>query len=178
MYIRNITGLRALEAGYQTDYDATLAQYQTARGIDPFTSGVELVSSERYFNLPPIAQIENSNPVKPVNGDWVPLPGAQSFVTNYLASGVNPNAGNDAVCPQVMKRCADGSQVGYDLKVKDRCVYLPCPTSKPIVTVGGSSGSNIDTDTGTSLMPSWLDGVSLPVLLGGAAVLAFVLFRK
>ena len=34
--------------GYQEDFDSTLAAYQTARGIDPFKSGIELVSRERF----------------------------------------------------------------------------------------------------------------------------------
>lgn len=38
-------------AGYLTDFDATLAQWQREHGIDPFTSGVDLVSQERHDTI-------------------------------------------------------------------------------------------------------------------------------
>ena len=126
--------------------------------------------------------------VRKTLGD-TPIPNiAQQFIQMHGNTQINPNAriedavnsaGSGVMCAQVMKTCPDGSLVGYDLKVKDRCVYLPCPgaNSGANASTGASPGGTVGgTSTGSGLM-GWISFNPL-YALGGAAVLAYMLFKK
>jgi hypothetical protein len=52
------------------------------------------------------------------------------------------------MCPQVAKKCADGSVVGYDPAIVDRCVYLPCPEPKKELKKENGGGLDLDIDFG------------------------------
>ena len=124
--------------------------------------------------------------VRKTLGD-APVPNiAQQFIQMHGNTQINPNAriedvvnsaGFGVMCAQVMKTCPDGSLVGYDLKVKDRCVYLPCPSS-------GANGYEQDRmlkepSKWPKLSESdWEILKIYGVWLGGAAVLAYMLFKK
>jgi hypothetical protein len=62
-----------------------------------------------------------------------------------------------------MKRCADGSLVGYDPAIRDACVYLPCPGDKP-----GGLDLNLNFD--------WASLAKSPVAWAAAAGVAFLVF--
>lgn len=73
------------------------------------------------------------------------------------------------MCPQVAKRCADGSVVGYDPAISDRCVYLPCPESRDEKKRDGDGNGGLDIDlSGLVKNPMvWVAAAGALLLLGG-----------
>lgn len=166
MYVRSVRSVRstsnlsALKSGYLTDPDATLMQWLA----DNPNARQPNAAEDFLANYSALAARGNPNASAVNKPETVPL--------IPLSSASNANEG--VMCPQVMKQCADGSLVGYDLKVKDRCVYLPCPSA----STTASASASVSTAGGGGAVGSWFEGVSPTVLLGGAALLAFMLFRK
>lgn len=159
MYVRSTestSNLSALGSGYLTDPDATLMQWLA----DNPNARQPNAAEDFLANYSALAARGNLNASAVNKPETVPL--------IPLSSASNANEG--VMCPQVMKQCADGSSVGYDLKVKDRCVYLPCPSTTASTSTSASTAGDV--------VGSWFEGVSPTVLLGGAALLAFMLFRK
>lgn len=168
MYVRSVrstSNLSALKSGYLTDPDATLMQWLA----DNPNARQPNAAEDFLANYSALAARGNPNASAVNKPETVPL--------IPLSNASNVNEG--VMCPQVMKNCPDGSLVGYDLKVKDRCVYLPCPS-----TAGGGSAS-----TDGVLMPEFLKGpleslymmgplAVYGVLGGGALLLAYMLFKK
>lgn len=87
-------------------------------------------------------------------GTWVEkwtVNGMTADLTFTVQPAATSGGSGGVGCPQVLKTCADGSTVGYDPAIKDRCVYLPCPektgdfdfsalASNPYVWVAAAAG--------------------------------------
>jgi hypothetical protein len=172
--------IQGLGAGYLTDYDAELERWLKANpNVNPNAPG----SGVPVNPTAPVANAGSSMLMDFINrrgdfsatvnlnakapGSTVPLIPLNSFGG---ASQAAPPTG--MMCPQVLKQCADGSQVGYDLKVKDRCVYLPCPS-----TASSGGGADLTGSVGDAVS-GWFNGVSPMVLLSGAALLVFMFLKR